>query len=156
MTSVGEERTGPGLGARSVEFTRIASGRYAARNPRGGELTFGSGDDSDFTPVELLLTAIAGCSAVDVDLITGKRAEPTAFDVTSNGTKIRDQSGNRLTDIEVTFTVRFPDDEAGDRAREMLPRALAMSHDRLCTVSRTVQVPTPVTMRLSDPESPTD
>lgn len=50
MTSVGEERTGPGLGARSVEFTRIASGRYAARNPRGGELTFGSGDDSDFTP----------------------------------------------------------------------------------------------------------
>ena len=60
MTSVGEERTGPGLGARSVEFTRIASGRYAARNPRGGELTFGSGDDSDFTPVEQRLVKALG------------------------------------------------------------------------------------------------
>ena len=38
----------------------------------------------------------------------------------------------------------FPEGEDGDRAREMLPKAIAMSHDRLCTVSRTVVLGTPV------------
>ena len=38
----------------------------------------------------------------------------------------------------------FPEGEAGDRAREMLPKAIAMSHDRLCTVSRTVVLGTPI------------
>jgi hypothetical protein len=46
----------------------------------------------------------------------------------------------------VTFRVRFPDDAGGDRARERLPRAIAQSHDRLCTVSRSVQLGTPVRM----------
>ncbi|CCH71608.1 OsmC-like protein [Nostocoides australiense Ben110] len=145
------ESTGPGLGHREISFTRTDQGRYAARNARGGELAFGSGDDTDFTPVELLLVAIAGCSAVDVDLITGKRADPTRFEVTATGTKVRDEQGNRLQDITISFTVEFPEGEAGDRAREMLPRAIEMSHDRLCTVSRTVQIGTPVTMRDTSP-----
>ena len=34
----------------------------------------------------------------------------------------------------------FPDGPEGDAAREFLPRAIAMSRDRLCTVSRTVQL----------------
>ena len=38
----------------------------------------------------------------------------------------------------------FPQGEAGDRARDRLPDAVARSRDRLCTVSRTVQLPTPV------------
>jgi uncharacterized OsmC-like protein len=46
--------------------------------------------------------------------------------------------------------VTFPEGEAGDRAREMLPKSIQMSHDRLCTVSRTVLLGTPITMRASD------
>ena len=56
----------------------------------------------------------------------------------AEGTKVRDARGNRLVDLRVTFAVTFPDDEAGDRAREVLPRAMAQSRDRLCTVGRTV------------------
>ena len=70
----------------------------------------------------------------------------------SSGTKIRDEHGNRLQDIVVRFSVAFPEGEGGDRAREMLPKAIAMSHDRLCTVSRTVQVGTPVTMEAGSAE----
>ena len=55
--------------------------------------------------------------------------------------------GNYLDDIELTFTVRFPEGEAGDKARAILPRAIAMSHDRICTVSQTVQRGTPITVR---------
>jgi uncharacterized OsmC-like protein len=129
---------------RSIDLTKIGEGRYKATNGRGGVLPVGSGGDPDFTPVELLLTAIAGCSAIDVDLITGKRAEATSFHVHAEGDKIRDDQGNRMVDLKITFEVRFPDGEDGDRAREALPRSIAQSRDRLCTVSRTVQVGTPV------------
>ena len=118
----------------------MGEGRYKATNARGGVLPVGSGGDPDFTPVELLLAALAGCSAIDVDLITGKRASAVSFDVVAEGEKIRDDQGNRLTDLRVTFEVRFPDGEDGDRAREVLPRSIAQSRDRLCTVGRTIQV----------------
>jgi putative redox protein len=126
---------------RSVEITRIGADRYKATNARGGATYFGrGGDDPDFTPVELLLAAIAGCSAIDVDLIVGKRATPEVLTVRASGEKVRDDSGNRLSDLRVRFEVTFPEGEGGDAAREMLPRAIEMSRDRLCTVSRTVQL----------------
>jgi uncharacterized OsmC-like protein len=125
---------------RSIEMTKMGEGRYKATNRRGGVLPVGSGGDPDFTPVELLLAAIAGCSAIDIDLITGKRAAATTFDVRAEGDKIRDEHGNRLVDLRITFDVRFPEGEDGDRAREALPRALDQTRDRLCTVGRTVQV----------------
>lgn len=148
-----EETTGgTGTGYREVSLTRTSLGHYTARNARGGEISLGGGDDDSFTPVELLLTAIAGCSAVDVDHITSRRAQPEAFDVHVSGVKASTpESGNHMTDLEVTFTLRFPDGEGGDRAREALPRAVAQSHDRLCTVSRTVQLGSPVEMRVADP-----
>ena len=122
----------------------MGEGRYKATNARGGVLPVGSGGDPDFTPVELLLAALAGCSAIDVDLITGKRAGAVSFDVVAEGHKIRDDQGNRLTDLRLTFDVRFPEGEDGDRAREVLARSIAQSRDRLCTVGRTVQVGAPI------------
>ena len=134
----------PRPGLRQVELTKIGAGRFKATNARGGAVTLGSGDDPDLTPVELLLAALAGCSAIDVDLITGKRAAPTSFHVGAEGVKVRDEQGNHLVDLRLTFEVRFPEGEAGDRAREVLPRSIAQSRDRLCTVGRTVQLGAPV------------
>jgi len=132
-----------------VSLTRTAAGAYEAVNVRGGTIRMSGGDTEDFTPVELLLAAIAGCSAVDVDTITSRRAEPIEFEVAAEGEKSRtDEDGNHMTDLEVTFTVRFAEGDDGDLAREMLPKAVQMSRDRLCTVSRTIQLGTPVTMRV--------
>jgi hypothetical protein len=44
----------------------------------------------------------------------------------------------------VTFHVQFPDGEGGDAARAAMPRAMAMTRDRLCTVARTVALGEPV------------
>ncbi|QIX26644.1 OsmC family protein [Nocardioides sp. JQ2195] len=129
---------------RSIDLTRIGDARYKATNKRGGVLPIGSGEDPDFTPVELLLAAIAGCSAIDVDAITGKRAQPESFDVHCSADKVRDDDGNHLTNVQITFNVVFPEGDAGDAAREFLPRSIEMSRDRLCTVSRTVALPTEV------------
>src|SRR6266542_3062244 len=131
---------------RSVGIERAELGRYEVTNVRGGKLTIGGGADTDFSPVELLLAAIGGCTAVDVDYITSKRAEPTGYTVRVTGDKIRDETGgNRLQNLAVEFTVTFPEGDAGDAAREALPRAVKTSHDRLCTVSRTVELGTAVT-----------
>src|SRR5215207_7223734 len=104
-----EPITGPET-PRSVGLTKIGEGRFKATNARGGETFMGSGgDDPDFTPVELLLAAMAGCSGIDVDLITRKRAGATTFDLTCEGHKVRDEQGNHLTGLRLVFDVRFPD-----------------------------------------------
>jgi putative redox protein len=130
---------------RSVDIERTSVGRYVVRNMRGGSIPIGTGQDDRFTPVELLLAAIGGCTAVDVDVITSRRAEPSEFIVKVSGDKIRDGAGgNRMANLTVEFTVTFPDGAAGDAARDVLPGSVQMSHDRLCTVSRTVELGTPV------------
>jgi uncharacterized OsmC-like protein len=146
-----EETGGTGLGHRAISMSRVEKGLYEVTNARGGTMLLGGGGDSThFTPVELLLAAIAGCSATDVDFITAKRAEPETYTVTAEGDKVRDDDGNHLRGIKVRFSVTFPEGEAGDSAREMLPKAIAMSHDRLCTVSRTVVIGTPIDSGLAD------
>lgn len=129
---------------RTVRIERTAAGHYTATNVRGGRITFDSGNDTDFSPVELLLAALGGCTAIDADVATSRHSEPAEFTVTASGDKISDELGNRMVNLEVTFTVTFPEGEAGDRARAILPRAVRTSHDRLCTVSRTVEIGTPV------------
>lgn len=132
---------------RQLDLSQIGEGRYKAVNARGGVLPIGSGGDPDFTPVELLLASLAGCTAIDVGLITGKRASADAFDIHVEGQKVRDDNGSHLVDLEVTVAIRFPEGEAGDRAREVLPRAIRQSADRLCTVGRTLQLGTSIGYR---------
>ncbi len=133
---------------RSVRLERVKNGRYTAVNDRGGTISLGTGDGTDFTPVDLLLAAIGGCTAIDVDALTSRRAEPDSFEIAIDAEKVRDDKGNHLTDIAVTFRIAFPAGEQGDKARELLPDAVRKSHDRLCTVSRTVELGTPVTPRI--------
>ncbi|MET7571903.1 OsmC family protein [Streptomyces sp. NPDC005492] len=137
---------------RLVTVDRTGPGRFTATNARGGTVDFGtaSEDGTEFTPVELLLAAIGGCTAADVDVATTRHTEPDGFTVTVTGNKVTDELGNRLTDLAVTFAVTFPHGEAGDRARAILPRAVTVSHDRLCTVSRTIETGTPVTATIKD------
>ncbi|MFF5157733.1 OsmC family protein [Streptomyces sp. NPDC000348] len=134
---------------RSVAVERTGTGHFVATNSRGGTIRFGTASDddrnTDFTPVELLLAAIGGCTAADVDVATSRHAEPDEFSVTVTGDKVSDELGNRMTDLVVTFRVAFPDGAGADRARAILPRAVRTSHDRLCTVSRTIETGTPVT-----------
>jgi putative redox protein len=129
---------------RTVDLAIMGEGRYKATNVRGGVLPIGQGDDPDFTPVELLLASLAGCGAIDLEWVTKKRAPFTAFAARAEGHKVRDEQGNHLVQISVTLDVAFPEGEAGDQAREVVPRTLQQVQDRLCTVGRTVALGEPV------------
>lgn len=136
---------------RAVTVERTQLGRFRVRNARGGLLDIGDGADGQFTPTELLLAAVGGCTAIDVDALTARRAEPESFTVVVDAEKIRDDLGNRLSDIEVTFRVAFPAGPDGDAARSVLPRAAQQSHDRLCTVGRTVEIGTEIAVHIEQP-----
>ncbi|WP_139983469.1 OsmC family protein [Nocardioides litoris] len=136
---------------RSVTLTRTGRGAFRITNAAGGSIEVG-GSETDFTPVELLLAALAGCAAVNVEELSSRRAEPERFEVRAEGHKVRDETGGRMEDLRLLFDTAFPDDEGGDKAREMLPRFLAQTHDRICTVSRTVGLGTDVAYLLADGE----
>jgi putative redox protein len=139
---------------RSVELTRTGPSRYRATNVRGTTLDIGDGSDADFTPVELLLVALAGCTALTVDPLVSRRAEPEVFDVLTRADKIRDEQGNHLVDIRMIFDVLFPDGEGGDRARALLPDAIDKAESRLCTVARTLAIGAEAEVEINDVERP--
>jgi uncharacterized OsmC-like protein len=132
----------------TVDLSRLSKHHFEATNSRGGTLSFGRKKAGEFTPVELLLVAIAGCTSMDVDAITVKRSEPLRFQVSCSGHSTKSEHGNHVTDIAVDFDVEFPDTEGGRAARDVLEIAIRKSHDRLCTVTRTVELETPVDSRL--------
>lgn len=133
---------------RSVRVERVEAGRFAAVNDRGGRVVFSTGSGEDLTPVDLFMAAIGGCTAIDVDILTSRRAEPDSFEIVVDADKVRDDGGNHLVNIEVTYRITFPAGADGDKARAILPEIVRKSHDRLCTVSRTVELGAPVASRI--------
>ena len=138
----------PGL--RTVSLERTEKAGYVIRNDRGGQIVVGTAEGDRFTPVELFLGALAACGAVDLDLITSKRAEPERMRARAQGHKVRDELGSRLVGLTVTFDIVFPDTEAGDEARAIVPRTIDRIERVLCTVSRTVATGTPVTTKAGE------
>jgi uncharacterized OsmC-like protein len=127
---------------RQVSLMRTGPSTFRATNVRGASIDIG-GDH--LSPVELLLAAMGACSGMDVDVLTSRRAEPVRFEIEVRGEKIRDENGNHLDNIVTQFAVTFPDGPEGDAARAVLPDAVRRSHERLCTVTRTVILPTTAT-----------
>lgn len=132
---------------RTVTLTRDSLGHYTVRNDRGGSITTSSGTD-EVSPVELLLAGIAGCTAVDVDMVTSRRAAPESFEIEVSADKIKDEQGSHLRDITVSFRIRFPDGDGGDAARKILPSMVRRSSEEFCTVSRTIALGAAVTAQI--------
>lgn len=125
---------------REVSIKRVESRKYQATSlESGASLEFGQGEGL-LTPVELLLAAIAGCSAIDVDVATTRRSEPENFEVKASGYKVSEDSASRMEDIRLGFDLKFPDTEEGRNAAGMVERIVKLSHDKYCTVSRTVEL----------------
>ena len=132
---------------RIVSLTRESRGVYVATNEAGSTVRFGPGMDDGFSPVELLLASLAGCSGIDVDYMTTRRAEPLRFEITSRALYEKGDDGNQLRDFVVTFSLVFPAGEDGDKARARIPAALKTSKEKTCTVSRTLEAGATVQLR---------
>ena len=134
---------------REVSVVRTASRTYKATSAEtGSSIEFGQAEGL-LTPVELLLAAIAGCSSIDVDVATTRRSEPEQFEVTASGDKLTEDGASRMEDIRLGFDLKFPDTEEGRKAAGMVERIVKLSHDKYCTVSRTVELGAKVTSEIA-------
>lgn len=87
---------------------------------------------------------VAECSTVNVDIVNSRRAEPKAFDVHVEGDRVNEDGASRLSEVHVGFDLSFPDTPEGNQARRMVDNLICISHEKDCTVSRTVENPTRV------------
>ncbi len=128
-----------------VLVERLGTTHYKATNSTGASIEFGRAPGL-LTPVELLLAATAGCASVDVDIVTGRRdTTPEHFRVRSTASKIQDADGaTQLDNINLTFDIAFPNTPEGQQAEGLIDRVLEISHEKDCTVSRTIEHATPV------------
>jgi len=102
----------------------------------GGHAVVLSGDDvaQGMRPSELLLTALAGCSAVDVVEIMVKKRKPLSFlEVVVNGQRDPDPPWP-YREIRVTYRVG-----GANLSQKAVEQAVSLSMDKYCSVAATVR-----------------
>lgn len=129
-----------------VTVERTDDGGFIARNDRGAQISFGTKDGPDFTPVELLLAALGGCNLVTVEPLTAQRGHRLArLAATVEAEKIKP---NRLGPIMMGYDVELPPDdpEADGVFRSVAERV----HEKHCTVSTALREQTIVDVVIPD------
>jgi len=82
-----------------------------------------------FTPMELFLVALAGCTAMDVEWIMERqRQKLNHFDISINGTR-RKEDPKYYDKIDIRYSL------AGDSVRkDAVERAIRLSQEKYCSV----------------------
>ena len=87
-----------------------------------------------FKPSELLLAALAGCTAVDViDILHKKRVHVSGLRVTASGEQ-RDEYPRAFERINLHYEVR-----GHEVPREAVERAISLSEEKYCSVAATIR-----------------
>lgn len=103
-----------------------------AFNARQGEVHLGSGGGESFSPVELLLAAVGGCSALDFTKVLAQRGHP--LKVLDLEISVQRAGDARLESVEVRYLLPAGTD-VDDADLEVARR---LTSEVLCTVSRTL------------------
>ncbi|MGW1148351.1 OsmC family protein [Streptomyces sp. NPDC002454] len=122
-----------------IETVRNDYRDWTARNDRGAEVRIGAADDPSvqpsFTPVELLLAALGGCGGLVVDR-TARTVPHPDLRITVESRSLPEDDG-RVGAVRVTYEMALP--EGDDRAFDVFARGVRLTHEKYCTVSRTVE-----------------
>ncbi len=106
-----------------------STGRKGARVAMDTTADFG-GHDEGFSPMELLLIALAGCTAMDViSILKKKRQDVVDFEIVTRGVRA-DEHPRVYTEIEIEFIVRGRNVDP-----QAVARAIELSETKYCSVS---------------------
>ncbi len=105
----------------------VTEGQFVGEGGSGSTLTMGSGG---FSPMELVLVGLAGCTGVDVvGILKKKRQEVTGFEVRVCG--LRAEAHPRVyTRVEIEYVVRGHGIDA-----DAVAHAIELSERKYCSVS---------------------
>jgi putative redox protein len=110
---------------------------FSGITPSGHELKMDTaeslgGENNAPTPVELLLNAVAGCTAIDIVLILEKmRLQLTSFEVEVSGDRAEEHP-KRFTDIHLHYILN------GELDVEKVRKAIKLSKDKYCSVAHSL------------------
>jgi len=111
--------------------------QFAATDSHGHSLVMDSptmGDNTGVTPVELVLIALAGCTAMDViSILQKKRQKVIHFEVNVSGDR-RPEHPRAWTRMHIEYIVRGRDID-----RAAVERAVELSETKYCSVHATLQ-----------------
>lgn len=91
------------------------------------------GDDNGPSPVELMLSGLAGCTGIDVTNIMKERlADVTKFEITVDVER-EDTTSRAVKNVTLTFDVE------GEVDLKKLKRAISLSVEKYCTVAHSLK-----------------
>ncbi|WP_301420298.1 OsmC family protein [Mammaliicoccus lentus] len=91
------------------------------------------GDDNGPSPVELMLSGLAGCTGIDVTNIMKERlADVTKFEITVDDER-EDTTSRAVKHVTLTFDVE------GKVDLKKLKRAISLSVEKYCTVAHSLK-----------------
>lgn len=116
-----------------VELVKVGAAAFAATAGSGGEVTLdGSpaigGEGRGMRPMELLLTSLASCAAMDVVHILRKQKQPLEGLTIAVEGRRADAVPARFVAIHLRFVAR------GDVAANKLERAVRLGVEKYCSV----------------------
>jgi putative redox protein len=96
---------------------------------RSLELNSAKEMEGAFTPMELFLVALAGCTAMDVQWIMGReRQEVERFEISVKG-KRREEDPQYYELIDLEYTIA-----GGNLSKNAVERAIRLSQEKYCSV----------------------
>jgi len=111
--------------------------------PLDADPSVGGGNDG-FRPTELLLVALAGCTAMDVvSILSKKRQTVTRFEVKAHGERAP-QDPKRFTSFLVEYVIQ------GDGIDpDAVERAVELSEQKYCSVMATLRFAGPIDRKIT-------
>jgi len=102
------------------------------------------GQGKGMRPTQLLLAAVGGCSAIDVIMILKKqKQEITSFEVEVDGEREKVEEYSLFRDICLHFKI------SGKVDQDKAERAVKLSLDKYCSVSKTLEPTAKITFKVS-------
>ncbi len=119
-----------------VELTHEGELRFTALSTRGAQITLDS-EGEYFSPMQLLLAALGGCTGMDVVSILKKmRQDVTGYRVEVDGVRA-DEHPRVWTEITIRHIV-----EGNNLQRAMVERAVNLSEEKYCSISAMLKATT--------------
>jgi putative redox protein len=113
----------------TVELSHEGGMRFTALSNRGGQITLNS-DSTDFSPMQVLLAALGGCTGMDVVSVLKKmRQDVTGYRIEVDG-KRADDHPRVWTEITIRHIV-----EGNNLSREKVEHAVQLSEEKYCSVA---------------------
>ncbi len=120
-----------------------------AKNEDGNIITMDGppqlgGHNSGFRPTQLLLAAVGGCSAIDVLMILKKQKQKVdSLEIEVDGEKEKVEEYSLFRNIEIHFKLK------GKIDLEKAERAVQLSIEKYCSVSKTLEPTAKITYKVS-------